>query len=799
MHRLVTRAIRDDTKTPPLFACLPIKRVWPLSSLQRLLAEPAIAMLLGWLRNDARLACDVGCNAGTGAVSVVIELPDAALNAAVEKSLLLRRKEDASPAMLRCAAIWMMLGLMPQQCAIEREHAAAAVQQQQQSASSESKSEGKAQKQQLVELQKQRDAADEHAAATLCAASVTAVLANRCLLRFMQQTHVAIAALHFDVQQRTLRITLDTAVRGLRRISDGVPFKDDMTTPYLYAPCYAALWDDADARRGAHLARFAAKRAALVNVAIADFWAILRRRQYIADGTLKAAVTTSLRAFLSGGMRQGAAVFRPRDVVKLYLYGGPGIGKSAFVAVCSYALRILISRYFEPGKQVDIVRCPLNSSTPATMQRLLRVKGLSDWSMERILEQTICKGGMVVFHLEENPRDTVLQTRFFALIQELLELVTRRYPEHACNVLYIFTSNYAAAPSIAAQCAALVRMRAPSRDAQRAWCRSVLADVVKNTTSALQGAAVRIELRRYAPESADMRPLVTWKNCVGFAVAQHVKASIAALKKKKTNNTTAPLPPLQCCVVTLHADKTSKHNVRVSVALGSSSCSSNSTQQPLKPVLLKSSDGFFYYNGAVQQQQQQQQQQQAETKQQLLYAMTDDVHARVVTVLSMQKELFLKPAVIVLTGTAKARAACTARILSIAAQLHDDDDVVGDGGEDTKEKAADVQHLHIVAKTDADKPRLFGDPDPLSGVLFRFIDKINNPVYTRTRRTYGIIVSRVNTLGQFMLRDLFQEGVSSTHVTYIRKAALCFVVSIEGDASSISPQLQSRAHAILAC
>jgi hypothetical protein len=37
------------------------------------------------------------------------------------------------------------------------------------------------------------------------------------------------------------------------------------------------------------------------------------------------------------------------------------------------------------------------------------VQGISDWSVERIVEQTIARGGIAVLHLEENPKDFELQ------------------------------------------------------------------------------------------------------------------------------------------------------------------------------------------------------------------------------------------------------------------------------------------------------------------------------------------------------------------------------------------------------
>lgn len=49
------------------------------------------------------------------------------------------------------------------------------------------------------------------------------------------------------------------------------------------------------------------------------------------------------------------------------------------------------------------------------LQRILLVKGISDWSIERIVEQTIVRGGIAIVHLEECPPDFQLQEDLFGM------------------------------------------------------------------------------------------------------------------------------------------------------------------------------------------------------------------------------------------------------------------------------------------------------------------------------------------------------------------------------------------------
>jgi len=149
--------------------------------------------------------------------------------------------------------------------------------------------------------------------------------------------------------------------------------------------------------------------------------------------------------------------------------------------------------------------------------------------------------------------------------------------------------------------------------------------------------------------------------------------------------------------------------------------------------------------------------------------------------LSLQYQ-FLKPAVVILTGTN-----------DIQRETHEDfirrymKNIFGEK----------LQVNSITAKDDKDKEAIFGNPaDPVMRGLFRWIDDVNNPVHMKND-TYGLVTFNVNDLGQFMIRELLENTESKTHKNSIRKDRIMFLVNIV--VGEISPQLYSRAHDIVMC
>ena len=48
-----------------------------------------------------------------------------------------------------------------------------------------------------------------------------------------------------------------------------------------------------------------------------------------------------------------------------------------------------VQRHLCPHQRVETVKCPLNAVSAHSLRKMLHVQGISDWSIERILEQTI--------------------------------------------------------------------------------------------------------------------------------------------------------------------------------------------------------------------------------------------------------------------------------------------------------------------------------------------------------------------------------------------------------------------------
>jgi hypothetical protein len=149
-------------------------------------------------------------------------------------------------------------------------------------------------------------------------------------------------------------------------------------------------------------------------------------------------------------------------------------------------------------------------------------------------------------------------------------------------------------------------------------------------------------------------------------------------------------------------------------------------------------------------------------------------------------------------------------------------------------RAADVPLLptlyefFAVAMSERDKRVLFGDPDPATGALLRFLNAVNaaaaadatrtpvvgEPAGTLAPPAVGVVYVHASAKGQFMLRELLDAGDSTTHVTEVKKDRLLFVVCVAeedvdvhaaagdtagGRRDGVQPQLVSRAHDIVPC
>ncbi len=95
---------------------------------------------------------------------------------------------------------------------------------------------------------------------------------------------------------------------------------------------------------------------------------------------------------------------------------------------------------------------------------------------------------------------------------------------------------------------------------------------------------------------------------------------------------------------------------------------------------------------------------------------------------------------------------------------------------------------------EADKTKIYGQPGEIRGGLTKFIDDHNNPNVTATPFLV-VVVARVNAIGQFMLRELLEQGAfGRTHRLAVAKRSLLFL--LDAADGHITPQAHSRAHYI---
>lgn len=187
----------------------------------------------------------------------------------------------------------------------------------------------------------------------------------------------------------------------------------------------------------------------VVSAMACDFWHALETGKggecppYVPCAELRAVFGSILEGYLGSGISDWRQGFSPAQRgMAVYLQGRAGCGKSSFVGACSGALQAALRKRMDPGRKVAVVKVSLNCETPGHLKSIVSVRGLSDFSVERLVEQTICKNGTVVLHMEEVPEDGDLQAELCEIIEGMVASLRRRYPTHANNIISIYTSNY---------------------------------------------------------------------------------------------------------------------------------------------------------------------------------------------------------------------------------------------------------------------------------------------------------------------------------------------------------------------
>lgn len=697
----------DDKK---LFQSVSLASCLPVKSYDRLRRSKPIKALLE-LFSSAGLPCEVGFNFGSECISFFFELKDA-----------LPAKPVASPS---AAIVWCMLGLLPDDV------------------------HGELETRWTEQLEVFKAESEEKTASIFQNKSLQ--LANQCLDHFLMCTGVAISDRGLDLKRNQLKVVVDSAVRRMRNTKDGHLYMDNSERPHHFSPIFYQLSgrspepiheESVGVQYSEEVLRV--QQTSVVQRIIDDFWKVVAKELYFPDPGLQRILSEQLENYFVAATKTQSATFRPTHPLGLYLHGTAGTGKSRFVQVLLHSLREVVHKYIEPEKRVDVVRVPLNATTPGTLMRILLVRGISDWSVERIMEQTISRGGLVVLHLEENPADADLQQQFFELVQKMVKKLESRYPEYRNHVVFAFTANYPAIESLHTH-AAPVLIHPPDGNTQRIWCERTLEQTLNEKRD--DALTIRVKLSTSPPHDNDMRKLERWRRCLAFLVTMHLEENADSVDTRQ--DLSIEIGGEERCL---------------SVSFPGSSISQLS---------LKSLDSYFFFSadGRL-----------AHSDLLTESGVASELHPRILSVVHMLKHDFIKPAVFVLTGPKPARDAVQNAILRLSRN------VFGEGN---------YSELCFEARVEDDKASIFGDPDPSNGPLQRFIDGINNPIYEKDKH-FALINAHVNEWGQFMLREVLEPSDSQTHVTVIRKERLLFVVSIDDD-SSVSAQMESRAHDIIAC
>lgn len=679
------QTVVDGLSAPPVFPVIDLEACENASTLRRLQSLPSVKTLLR-LFSSAGLTSRLGFNMGSGDLSLTFPIPS---------TEMLRRKKDRMEAVMLA-----MLGLFPEQEELEALHASRS-------------SSGK-------------------------------LLANECLEVFMKQSTSVIASKAVDFRQNSMKVVICPYEYTLSYASQG-------KTAFAYSPSYVSLTgiekpseDNEDPMHS--LETLAAQKAALVEDMILEFWRIMDGHRYMVDVELQQILTDRLRSYLTAGIKDQAVGFAPvNESLSLYLHGTAGIGKSTFVRTFCASLEELLQRRLEPSKRVQIVKVPLNSLTPANLRSILHVRGISDISIERIIEQTVCKGGIVVFHLEENPEDLELQTALFDRSQAMLKTLVRRYAEFSSNVISVFTSNYIPADCIA-ETSSVLFVTPPSHAKQQLWCKKNLEHRLLEVVTGL--VKVQVDMRATPPHTTDLRPLEQWWMSTAFHVSQ---AIIAATSGEDS-------PSSYSATVTVD-NRGNTQNLSVLVAVDG---------KMLPELQLDTHNAFFYFKAGY-------------GCHDLLSenGIPQETQPTAVTIVDMLGWNYLKPGVVVLTGDEFMR---ERYVNAFRVYMQH---VFGER----------LRGCGVELACEDDKVKVFGNPSEIQGGLFKFIASVNNPNACGGRDDLvALVVVECNEVGQFIIRELLECGESRTHRQAVQKDRILFVLSIDGDCTA---QIVSRAHSML--
>uniref|UniRef100_A0A7S2WJG4 Uncharacterized protein n=1 Tax=Mucochytrium quahogii TaxID=96639 RepID=A0A7S2WJG4_9STRA len=328
------------------------------------------------------------------------------------------------------------------------------------------------------------------------------MLANACIDLFCETVGVALCHVQYNKRNKSVRAVFCSA----KTVKDRLSGKN----LWRYSPSYTRFFCNGIYRSEA--------TGEIAKEVTEDTWNLVASEHYIIDQNLKETLNPHLLNYVLQGLDGPGETFKPSPILSdrlgFYLWGGAGVGKSTFITLFSGALENAFRKRINPLIQVNVVKVPLNSITPESLMHILRIQGISDWSVERVIEQSIAKENIAIIHVEETPRDKTMQERMFSMINSMLAHLMTKYPECPGNVIFGFTSNYEPCDLITKVAPLVTNVHPPSVQDQFKWAQEMLVDRVSSEL----GLQVSLEIDENArpPPTEDMRPLNNWWLSIGF-------------------------------------------------------------------------------------------------------------------------------------------------------------------------------------------------------------------------------------------------------------------------------------------
>mmetsp|Transcript_49883 Transcript_49883/g.131270 ORF Transcript_49883/g.131270 Transcript_49883/m.131270 type:complete len:811 (-) Transcript_49883:388-2820(-) len=341
------------------------------------------------------------------------------------------------------------------------------------------------------------------------------LFANFCLSIFASQTGLSVIEIRPVVGSPTIKISLGAAKRkpnaGVKNMFKYGNFY------WKYAAYDKSSGLFSEERHEGGIKRLTSELGTIFWNALADF-------PFCTSDSMVSVLRPYLEDHISSELNRSARSWQPGGIKShmIYLYGEPGTGKSTFITAFEHSLSACYRTGFCGDKEVKVVKVPLNSTNPTQVKSTIFVQGISDWSLERVVEQSVCKGHTVILHLEECPACDQLQIAYLDMFKELVATTQRRYPRVPACIFTVFTSNFEPTESLRRSSQVTLRLDCVCPDRQAAWCRSVVQRTLGMSGLSIQGLP---------PCWGDMRPLRRWSMSLAYHLSRYfADASLEAIE-----------------------------------------------------------------------------------------------------------------------------------------------------------------------------------------------------------------------------------------------------------------------------